>query len=90
VPESLTTCDNRATTPPLRVTSERPAKPERLPFLLARVGRTGGQQAYVCSGCHRYSGRVGPAGAGRACRRLDGLSDREASESGIGQRATVR
>jgi hypothetical protein len=51
-------------------------KPKRLPFLLARVSRTGGQRAYVCSGCHRWSRCVGPAGARRACRRLDGLSDR--------------
>ena len=27
-------------------------------------------------GCHRCSVRVGPTGARRACRRLDGLSDR--------------
>jgi hypothetical protein len=27
-------------------------------------------------GCHRYNGRAGPAGAGRACRRLGALSDR--------------
>ena len=47
-------------------------KPKRLPFLLARVSRTDGQRAYVCSGCRRWSRRVGPAGARRACRRLDG------------------
>jgi hypothetical protein len=51
-------------------------KPKRLPFLLARVSRTNGQRAYVCSGCHRWSRCVGPAGARRACRRLDGLSAR--------------
>jgi len=51
-------------------------KPKRLPFLLARVSRTDGQPAYVCSGCHRWSRCVGPAGARRACRHLDGLSDR--------------
>ena len=51
-------------------------KPKRLPFLLARVSRTDGQRAYVCSGCHRWSRCVGPVGARRACRRLGGLSDR--------------
>jgi hypothetical protein len=58
-------------------------KPKRLPFLLARVSRTDGQQAYVCSGCHRWSRRVGPAGARRACRCLDGSATEEASQSGI-------
>jgi hypothetical protein len=51
-------------------------KPKRLPFLLAKVSRTDGQPAYVCCGCHRWSRCVGPAGARRACRGLDGLSDR--------------
>ena len=54
----------------------RLTEPKRLPFLLARVHKTDGQRAYVCSGCHRRSRCVGPAGARRACRRLDGLSDR--------------
>src|SRR6266705_503215 len=64
-------------------------KPKRLPFLLARVSRTDGQQAYVCSGCHRWSRRVGPAGARRACRRLDGSATEEASQLGIRMRTRL-
>jgi hypothetical protein len=65
-------------------------KPKRLPFLLARVSRTDGQRAYVCSGCHRWSRCVGPAGARRACRRLDGLSDRGGVSIGDRHRDGIR
>jgi hypothetical protein len=64
-------------------------KPKRLPFLLARVSRTDGQRAYVCSGCHRWSWCAGPAGARRACRRLDGLSGRGGASIGDPLRTPV-
>jgi hypothetical protein len=65
--------------PSLSVTSERPqgtaGEAERLPFLLAAAERMVNGHAFA-RGCHQCIRRVGPAGARRACRRLDGLSDR--------------
>jgi len=66
-------------TPSLSVTSERPpgaaGEAERLPFLLAAAERMVNGHTFA-RGCHQCIRRVGPAGARRACRRLDGLSDR--------------
>jgi hypothetical protein len=57
-------------------------KPRRLPFLLARVSRTAGQRAYVCSARHRRSGvSVQLALAGRAVAST-GSATEEASQSG--------
>jgi hypothetical protein len=71
----------------LWATSERPpgaaGEAETVALLLAWVSRTDGQRAYGCSGCYRCSRRVCPTRARWACRRLDGLGDREASHSGI-------
>jgi len=65
--------------PSLSVTSERPpgaaGEAERLPFLLAAAERMVNGHTFA-RGCHQCIRRVGPAGARRACRRLDGLSDR--------------
>ena len=58
-------------------------KPKRLLFLLARVSRTDGQRAYVCSGCHRWSRRVGPTGARGRAVASTGSATEEASQSGI-------
>ena len=56
-------------------------KPKRLPFLLARVSRTAGQRAYVCSARHRRSGvSVQLALAGRAVAST-GSATEEASQS---------
>ena len=61
----------------------RLTEPERLPFLLARVSRTAGQRACVCSGRHQWSRcSVQLALAGRAVASM-GSATEEASQSGI-------
>ena len=80
------TLDTHALTRPW-ATSGRPpglaGKPKRLPFPLARVSRTDAQRAYVCSGCHRWSRRVGPTGASGRAVAWTGSATEEASQSGI-------